>query len=184
MALTRKLLRSMGIEDDKIDQIIEAHSDTVNALKDERDQAKEEAAEVPTLREELEKLKAAPHDDYKAKYEEEHEAFESFKAKAAQADAERQKASLYRKALVDAGVDPKRVDAIMRVADLSEVEVEDGKLKDGDALTEGIKTEWADFIVQTGTKGAKPENPPTGDPGEKEPSSLKEALAQKYTHTD
>lgn len=43
MALTRKLLRSMGIEDEKIDQIIDAHTETVNALKDERDGLKDAA---------------------------------------------------------------------------------------------------------------------------------------------
>lgn len=33
MSLTRKMLRAMGIEDDKADQIIEAHAETVDALK-------------------------------------------------------------------------------------------------------------------------------------------------------
>ena len=33
MALTRKMLRAMGIEDDKADQIIEAHAETVDALR-------------------------------------------------------------------------------------------------------------------------------------------------------
>ena len=43
MALTRKMLKAMGIEDEKIDQIIEAHTETVDALKVERDQYKEDA---------------------------------------------------------------------------------------------------------------------------------------------
>lgn len=33
MALTRKMLRAMGIKDEKADEIIEAHSETVDALK-------------------------------------------------------------------------------------------------------------------------------------------------------
>ncbi|MEE8717538.1 MAG: hypothetical protein SOI24_10925 [Coriobacteriales bacterium] len=33
MALTRKMLRAMGIEDEKADEIIEAHAETVDALK-------------------------------------------------------------------------------------------------------------------------------------------------------
>ena len=33
-SLTRKMLKAMGIEDEKIDQIIEAHSETVDALKE------------------------------------------------------------------------------------------------------------------------------------------------------
>ena len=33
MSLTRRFLKAMGIEDEKVDQIIEAHSGTVDALK-------------------------------------------------------------------------------------------------------------------------------------------------------
>lgn len=33
MALTRKMLKAMGIEDEKIDQIIDEHAESVNALK-------------------------------------------------------------------------------------------------------------------------------------------------------
>ena len=60
MALTRKLLRSMGIEDDKIDQIIEAHGETVSALKDERDQYRDAAEALPGVQKELDDLKAKP----------------------------------------------------------------------------------------------------------------------------
>lgn len=35
MALTRKMLKAMGIEDEKIDQIIDAHTETVEGLKDQ-----------------------------------------------------------------------------------------------------------------------------------------------------
>ena len=40
MSLTRKMLKAMGIEDEKIDQIIEAYTETVDALKEQRDQYK------------------------------------------------------------------------------------------------------------------------------------------------
>ena len=33
MALTRKMLKAMGIEDEKADEIIDAHAETVDALK-------------------------------------------------------------------------------------------------------------------------------------------------------
>lgn len=180
MALTRKLLRSMGIEDDKVDQIIEAHTETVNALKDERDSYREAAEALPGVQRELDELKAKPEDGYKEKWEKEHADFEAFKEKAAKADSEREKRALYRKLLQEAGVDPKRLDAVMRVADLSEVAVEDGKIKDADALSESVKKEWSDFIVQTGTKPATVDNPPAGgDPGSKEPHSIAEAMRQR-----
>ena len=37
MALTRKFLSALGIEEAKIDEIISAHVDTVNVLKEQRD---------------------------------------------------------------------------------------------------------------------------------------------------
>lgn len=187
MALTRKLLRSMGIEDDKIDQIIEAHGETVSALKDERDQYREAAEALPGVQRELDELKAKPDDGFREKYEKEHADFEAYKAETAKDASEREKKSLYRKLLQDAGVDPKRLDAVMRVADLSEVSVEDGKIKDAEALSEAVKSEWSDFIVQTGTKPAKVDDPPAGGNGgsENEPKGLAEALRQKYTqHND
>ena len=187
MALTRKLLRSMGIEDDKIDQIIEAHTETVNALKDERDEFKDAAEKLPKVQAELDELKAKPDDGFKEKYEKEHADFEAYKAETEKAGAEREKKSLYRKLLQDAGVDPKRLDAVMRVADLSEVSVEDGAIVDADKVTEAVKSEWSDFIQTTGSKPAGVDTPPAGGNGcsENEPKDLAEALRQRYTkHND
>lgn len=180
MALTRKLLRSMGIEDAQIDQIIEAHTETVNALKDERDSYRDAAEALPEVRKELDELKAKPDDGFREKWEREHAEFEAFKEKTAKADSDREKRALYRKLLQDAGVDPRRMDAVMRVADLSEVAVEDGRIKDAEALSESVRKEWSDFIVQTGTKGADVDSPPAGgDPGKKEPHSIAEAMRQR-----
>lgn len=172
----------MGIEDDKIDQIIDAHAETVNALKDERDELKDAADRLKKAEAELEELKAKPADGYKEKFEKEHADFEAFKADTAKATADREKKSLYRKLLTDAGVDPKRMDAVMRVADLSDIVVEDGAIKDADEVTEKVKGEWSDFIPATNTKPAKVDTPPAGGgDGAAEPKSLGEALRQKYT---
>lgn len=164
MALTRKLLEGMGIEDKQIETIIEAHSETVTALKAERDKAKETAAKVPDLQKQLEEAQkaSADEDGWKEKYESEHKALEDFKIQVASEKAEADKAKAYRDMLLKANVDPKRIDAIMRVTDLSEVEMEDGKLKDADKLEEAAKTEWEAFVVKTKTTGADPENPPAG----------------------
>ena len=60
MALTRKFLASKGIEADVIDEIIEAHTETVNGLKDRIDEAekyKAQADKVPDLEKRLKTLK-------------------------------------------------------------------------------------------------------------------------------
>lgn len=168
MALTRKLLEGMGIEDKAIESIIEAHSETVNGLKADRDKYKEQAAKVPDLQKQLEDAKAASGsgDEWEEKYNAEHQAFEDFKAQVATEKADAEKAQAYRGMLMAAGIDPKRIDAIMRVTDLTDVEMEDGKLKDADKLQESAKQEWADFVIKTKVDPANPANPPKNDGGE------------------
>lgn len=180
VALTRKLLKSMGIEDEKIDQIIEAHTETVDALKAERDGYKADAAKLGEVERELEALRSAPGDDFQAKYESEHEAFESYKAEVKAQRAHDEKARLYRGLLREAGVDERRIDSVMRVADLDKVTVKGGAIEDHDKALEGIKGEWSDFIPQTQTKPAQVQTPPANTGGEKEPSNLAEALRLRY----
>ena len=162
MALTRKFLEGMGIEDKQVESIIEAHSETVNGLKADRDKYKEQAAKVPDLQKQLEEAQAASNgeDEWEQKYNKEHQAFEDFKAQVATEKADAEKAQAYRGMLMAAGIDPKRIDAIMRVTDLSEVEMEDGKLKEAGKLEEAAKHEWADFVIKTITKGSNPATPP------------------------
>lgn len=167
MALTRKLLEGMGIEDRQIETIIEAHSETVSGLKADRDKYKEQAQQVPDLQRQLEEAKAASGEgnEWEQKYNDEHQAFEDFKSQIEAEKADAEKAQAYRGMLMAAGIDPKRIDAIMRVTDLSEVEMEDGKLKDLEKLQEGAKSEWSDFVLKTHVEGSKPETPPTTNSG-------------------
>lgn len=46
VALTRKMLKAMGIEDEKIDQIIEEHVESANALTTQSDEFKEAAGKA------------------------------------------------------------------------------------------------------------------------------------------
>lgn len=160
MAFTRKWLKAMGIEDETIEQLIEEHVSVTDGLKKQRDEYKSQAEKLATVQKELDELKAKNGEDFQAKYEAEHEAFEKYKGEVAEEKSKAEKTALYKALLKEAGVNEKRVDSVLRVADLSKVEIKDGKIKDADKLTESIKTEWADFIVQTQTKGAKVTTPP------------------------
>ena len=59
--MTRKYLKAMGIEDEKIDQIIEAHTETVDGLKSEISNAKTTAEsgtqKIADLEKQIEELK-------------------------------------------------------------------------------------------------------------------------------
>lgn len=80
MAITRKLLKGMGLTEEQQDTIIEAHTDTVNGLKADVDRYKADAEKLPAVQKELDDLKAQGDGGYKAKYEAEHKAFGDYKA--------------------------------------------------------------------------------------------------------
>ncbi len=73
MALTRKMLKAMGIEEEKVDQIIEAHTETVDALKTQAKEAEEKAKDVDKLQGRIDELeeeaKDAKKDSWKVKYD-------------------------------------------------------------------------------------------------------------------
>ena len=74
MALTRKLLKGMGLTDEQVDTIIEAHTDTVDGLKADVSKYKADAERLPGIQKQLDDLKAAGDGGYKEKYEKESKA--------------------------------------------------------------------------------------------------------------
>lgn len=158
MALTRKFLSALGIEADKIDEIINAHTEVTDALKDELAKAKEDAGKLPAVQTELDELKKAVEKDgkdpYKVKYEALKEDFEAYKTQVAADKANATKSAKYEALLKQAGIAEKRIAAVLRVSDIDGIELDDkGELKDSDKLLDSIETEWADFISSDEGKG-------------------------------
>lgn len=171
--LTRKLLTALGIEDNKIDQIIESHQETLKDLKDEIKALKDGADDVDGLQKELEtvnkklkdaqeKLKGQTGDGFKEKYEELKTEFDEYKSGIEKKAAKEKKATAYKALLKECGVSDKRIDRIMKVVDpdLDGLELgEDGKFKTADDLYKSIKQEWSEFIEEPATQGAHTPNP-------------------------
>ena len=163
---TRKFLATLGIEDDKVDAIMEKHAEVVSEIKAERDDLKEQAEQLPELQKQVEAYKEAEKngekDPYKVKYEALKENFETFKKEISAKETTAKKEAVYRQLLKDAGVSEKRIDAILKVTDLEAFELDDeGKAKDADKIANSIKAEWSDFIQTTGEQGASVATPPT-----------------------
>lgn len=166
MALTRKLLNALGIDAEKIEQIIEAHTETVDALKKERDTArgdadkyKADAEKLPAVQEELDNLKNSQSDNpYKEQYEKEHEAFENYKKDVEQKETAAKKESAYRKMLTDCGVSEGIIDLIIK-GDPVEIEFDEkGEVKDAAKHTEDIKSKYAKYIVEEHREGTQTHN--------------------------
>lgn len=166
MAFTRKFLKALGLTEEQVDSVVEAHTETVDGLKSQMAGYKADAEKLEGVQRELDDLKAkGDGEDYKSKYDSEHAAFEKYKndqnAKESAALAER----LYREQLTALGITGKRADSIVRLTDLSAVKVKDGKLEDADGVKKGIQTDYADFIPNTNTHGANVDNPPDNNGG-------------------
>lgn len=165
MSLTRKYLKEIGIESEKIDLIIEAHTDTLDSIKAERDELKAKAERVDSLIAENESLKSATasESEWKNKFDSLNSEFEAYKQEQNEKDLKIAKESEYKKLLKEAGVSESRIDTILRVTDLNAIEMNEGAIKDADSVKESIKSEWKDFIVSTDMNGAKVEHPSGND---------------------
>lgn len=190
MALTRRMLTAMGIEAEKIDQIIEAHTESTEALKARAEEEKakaeelrEQASKVPDLEKQIEALKAADDSgEWEAKYGEAQaeaerlqgeldkvkgekatveEDFEHFKQGVEAEKADAEKLELYKGLLREIGLDEKRVEKAARLKPLDELTVKDGALDGYEELKASEAEEWADFIPQPkGTHGQAVPTPP------------------------
>lgn len=170
MAFTRKMLKAMGIEEEKIDEIIEAHREVTDALKEDRDKYKADADKLADVQKELEGLKknAEGTDSYKEKYEQEHKDFEDYKANVKAEQTKAAKADAYKALLKDAKVSGDWIDDIVKFTEFDDIQLDDdGKIVDADKRMDSIKSKYAKYIVSESTRGANTENPPTNVGGNK-----------------
>ena len=170
MAFTRKFLSAMGIEAEKIDEIINAHVEVVDGLKEERDNFKKDAEKLADVEKELNKAKEklAKNGEgetvSKEDYDNLKKEYDDYKADITAKNTRTEKENAFRELLKSVGVSEKRFNAIIKVSDIDGLELDkDGKIKDAEKHTENVKSEWADVIETTTTKGANTANPPANN---------------------
>lgn len=165
MSITRKMLKGMSLTDEQIDTIIEAHSETVDALKDERDKFKADAERLADVQKELDKLKGTDG-GFEQKYNELKKEYDEYKSEQNAIAEKSAKEMAYKEMLKEAGISEKRISSVMRVTNLTDIKIDkDGKLKDYDKLVDDVKKEWSDFIETKSAKGADTKTPPTNNGG-------------------
>lgn len=172
MALKRSFLKALGIEEEKIGEIINAHDETVSALKSEIDKYKEDAEKLPDVQKQLDDaktaLKAAEKDDYKGKYESEKAAHEKLKAETAAEKKRITKENAMREALKAAGYSDKGISKIIRFGGLSDKITldDDGKATNADEFVKAADSDWSEYKGKSEPASAAPATPPT-DSGSK-----------------
>lgn len=164
----RKIFADAEIEvpKDVLGQICSLHTDSLDGLNDT----------VKDLKKDLEEAERE-RDTYKAKapkegvetvlksdYDKLKKEYEDYKADITAKNTRTEKENAFRELLKSVGVSEKRFNAIIKVSNIDGLELDkDGKIKDADKHTENVKSEWADFIETTTTRGANTANPPANN---------------------
>lgn len=172
---------------DAILAIMDGHTASIDALREERDAAKKEAEEAAEakkkaadLQKEVDSLKESSKDSYKVKYDALKEEFTEYKKGIENEKTKATKTEAYKALLKEVGIAEKRIDAVLKVSDVDKIKLDkEGKIEGAEDLKKSLADEWADFIVKTDKKGADTSTPPANNGGGKK--SKEEIMAIKDT---
>lgn len=178
MSITRKFLKALGIEDDKADQIIEAHTEVANGLKADLERYKTDAGRLAEVQAELDALKATKDSDLQDQYDQLKIELENEKAGRKK---DRQEAAI-RQELTAMGAQD--VDYLLyKLGDTSELFDEEDHLKDKDAFAEKAKADYPNQFKAEPAKSKGTPPPPAGNRGEPRAASFRDAILQQMNQT-
>lgn len=194
MAFKRKDIEALGIDPDKVQILVEWHTETVKALQaqisdleDKSGKTAEVQAELDKVKAELktanEKIEAAEKDDYKGKYESEKAAHDKLKTEIATKETTAKKADVFKAYLKEQGYSENAINKIAKYGGyVDSMELDDkGAIKDLEALATSIKAEWAEYTPKSGVERHEPPKAHSAQPEEKnEVTEMMQRVAAKY----
>lgn len=163
MAFTRNFIRNLAKESG-----VEIPKEFEDALVAEHISARDAYAEDQVKKAGENAETNAPKVEDTEAYKNLKKQFEDYRADVEAKAAGAAKETAYRMLLTEAGVDPKRIDTVIRAEKAGFADLTmgaDGKFEKADELVAGIKTNWADFIPVTTTTGVPVATPPTNNGG-------------------
>lgn len=177
MAFTRNFIRDKAKESG-----VEIPKELEDALVAEHISARDAYAEDQVKK--AGETTTAPKVEDTEEYKNLKKQFEEYKADVEAKAAGAAKETAYRVLLTEAGIDPKRIDTVVRAekAGFGDLKLDkDGKFEKADELTKTIKENWADFIQTTTTTGVPTATPPTNTGGTATTKTREEIRAIKDT---
>lgn len=157
MAFTRKFLSALGIEADKIDQIIDAHTEVTDALIKERDTYKADAEKLNEVQKQLDSAnkRITESEDFKTQLD------ELRKSVSAKETADK-KSDAFRKFLKEKGYSEKGIDKIAKYGGyIDGIELDrNGNIKDTEKLVSSVESEWGEYKPSETTSFTEPSTPP------------------------
>ena len=195
MALTkaqvREILSTAGVDgehmSEAVNRIIEGHSASIEALREDVSALKAENAALKTdaeklagVQKELDGLKEQMAADAKSRegkdYDKLKKEFDDYKAGQELKETRAAKTAAFREILKDAEIDGKYMDKIIKYTDIDGIELDEkGKVKDAKARMKAVSEEWPEYKVTKGQIGADTPKPPAnnGNAGKSKEDILK-----------
>ena len=159
----------MGLTDEQVDTIIEAHTDVVDGLKDEINSNKDAVKRLAEITKERDELKAQGDDGYKEKFEKEHSDFEKFKAEIAAKETRESKGKAFLSILNLANIKGANAEFVMdsKTAEkmIDELEIKDGKVVNQEDVVKAVTEKWGNYAERKEVINAPVPNPPTNTGG-------------------
>ena len=165
MALTRKLLKGMGLTDEQVDTIIEAHADTVDGLKADVSKYKTDAEKLPSVQKELDDLKAKGDDGWKEKHDKVKKDFDEYKTGVESEKSKAAKEKAARAYFESKNIIGKSLELAMRAsaAEIAGLDLDGEKIKDTAVLDGLVAGDLAALVGSTTVRGNNPANPPANN---------------------
>lgn len=153
MALRRSFLKGLGLNDEQIEAVIEAHSETIDGLRADVNKYKGDAEKLPGVQRELDELKAAGDGGYKKRYEDEHAAFETYKGQQAAKEARVAKEKAVRAYYETKGIKGANLEIAMKgsSSEIDGLELDGENIKDAKALDTLIDGTFAGLVSSAPT---------------------------------
>jgi hypothetical protein len=172
------MLKGMNLTEEQVSAIIDAHTETVDGLKEQLKQFKTDAEKLPEVQRELDKAqKALEKSGDAAKIQKD---FDDYKAQVEADKAKSAKEAALRKVAKDAGLTDAGIAKAVKYTDYSTIELTDkGEIKDAKSLIKSLKEEWPEHINKTTQKGADTTTPPTNQGNNGKYSSKDEIMKIK-----
>lgn len=187
MAVTRKFLSALGIEADKIDQIIEAHTEVTDALKEKYETCKTNADKLAETQKQLETVQKELNSvkQEKEKYESAHTELEKLKSDIESKELHTRKENAFAELLKENGYIDKGASKIVKYSGFTDgIELdENNRISGTDELLKKVETEWGEYKGNTPkTESIKVASPPAncGSDSGKKISRAGELYAQLY----
>ena len=182
----------MGIDEEKVDEIIAMHTETVEGLKADIAKYKEDAEKLPTVQKELDALKAAGDGGLQERFDALQREYDEFKGEVTAKEAKTAKESAVRAYYESKGITGKALDIAMRgsAQEIDAIEMDGDKIKDSSALDNLVSGVFSGLVSHIEIQGANTSNPPANNGvaktkeqimGIKDTAERQRAIAQNLT---